>query len=57
MVRWMDEHQEQITKDRLAVICAWNELDEGSILVPTKRDPDGAYLKVVKRIVYGGTNQ
>jgi hypothetical protein len=56
MVQWMDEHPEQITKERLAVICAWNELDEGSILVPVKRDPDGAYLKVVKRIVYGNTN-
>jgi hypothetical protein len=53
MVQWMDEHPEQVNQDRLAVVCAWNELDEGSILVPTQRDPDGKYLKVIKRIVYG----
>ena len=56
MVHWMDNNPTQVTKDRLAVICAWNELDEGSILVPTKDDPDGAYLKVIKRMVYGKNN-
>lgn len=52
MVHWMDTNPDQITKDRLAIICAWNELDEGSYLVPTKDDPDGAYLKVIKRHVF-----
>lgn len=52
MVQWMDSHPEQVNKDRVATICAWNELDEGSILVPTKDDPDGKYLKVIKRIVF-----
>lgn len=30
-----------------------NELGEGGYLVPTKGDPDGEYLKVIRRIVYG----
>jgi hypothetical protein len=53
MVKWMDENPDQVTKDRLATICAWNELDEGSWLVPCKDDPDGAYLKVIRSIVLG----
>jgi hypothetical protein len=53
LVKWMDEHPEQITRDRLAVTYAWNEIGEGAILVPTKDDPDGAYLKAIRRVVLG----
>lgn len=53
MVNWMDQHPDQATKDRLATIYAWNEIGEGGWLVPCKDDPKGAYLKVVKKIVYG----
>ena len=47
-VRWMDEHPDQVTKDRLAVIYAWNEIGEGGWLIPCKDDPHGAYLKVIR---------
>jgi len=53
MVDWMDTHPQQTTKDRLAVIYAWNEIGEGGWLVPCKDDPDGAYLDAVREIVYG----
>jgi len=53
MVHWMDENPDQITKDRLSVIYAWNEIGEGGWLVPCKDDPNGAYLKAVRRVVYG----
>ena len=43
-VKWMDDHPDQTTAERLAVICAWNEYGEGSYIAPTKGDPDGAYL-------------
>jgi hypothetical protein len=51
MVHWMDEHPDQITKDRLAMIYAWNEMGEGGWLVPCKEDPDGAYLKVIRDLI------
>jgi len=50
-VKWMDEHPDQITSDRLAVIYAWNEIAEGGWLMPCKDDPDGAYLKAIRRVV------
>lgn len=53
MKKWMDEHPEQITKERLAIIYAWNEIGEGGWLVPTRDDPDGAFLKAVKEVVMG----
>ena len=53
MAKWMDANPEQVTKDRLAVIYAWNEIGEGGWLVPCKDDPNGAYLKVIKHVVYG----
>jgi len=52
MVQWMDNHPEQITKDRLAILCAWNEMGEGSWLVPCKDDPEGAYLKAIQKVVF-----
>ena len=50
-IAWMDQHPEQATAERLAIIYAWNELGEGGYLVPTKDDPDGAYLKAMKAAV------
>lgn len=49
---WMEEHPEQVTKDRLALIYAWNEIGEGGWLVPCKDDPKGSYLKAIRDIVY-----
>jgi hypothetical protein len=51
--KWMDAHPTQITKDRLAIIYAWNEIGEGGWLVPCKDDPTGKYLKAIGRVVYG----
>jgi len=53
MAQWMDAHREQTTKDRLALVYAWNEMGEGAWLVPCRDDPDGAYLKVIRRVVLG----
>ncbi len=53
LVNWMDTHPEQITKDRLAAIYAWNEIGEGGWLVPCKDDPEGRYLKAIRNVVYG----
>ena len=53
MVQWMDANPTQTTKDRLALIYAWNEIGEGGWLVPCKDDPDGAYLKAIHRVVFG----
>lgn len=53
MAHWMQANPAAVTKDRLAVIYAWNEIGEGSWLVPCKDDPAGAYLKVIRRVVLG----
>ncbi len=53
MAEWMDANPTQTTKDRLALIYAWNEIGEGGWLVPCKDDPDGAYLKAIRRAVLG----
>jgi hypothetical protein len=53
MVDWIEQHPEQSTKEKLAVIYAWNEIGEGGWLVPCKDDPSGEYLKVIKQIVLG----
>jgi hypothetical protein len=53
LVSWMDNHPELITKDRLAVVYAWNEIGEGGWIVPCKDDPDGEYLKAIRRVVFG----
>ncbi len=50
---WMDANPKLITKDRLAIIYAWNEIGEGGWLVPCKDDPEGAYLKAIKKVVLG----
>ncbi len=53
MVHWMDAHPEQTTKDRLAMIYAWNEIGEGGWLVPCRDDPDALYLKTLRQVVLG----
>lgn len=53
MVDWMDKHPEQTTKDRLALVYAWNEIGEGGGLVPCRDDPNGEHLKVIRRVVLG----
>ncbi len=53
MAQWMDVHPDQVTKDRLALVYAWNEIGEGGWLVPCRDDPDAAYLKAIRRVVLG----
>lgn len=53
MAQWMDTNPAQATKDRLALIYAWNEIGEGGWLVPCKDDPNGAYLKAIRGVVLG----
>lgn len=50
---WMNGHPAEVTKDKLALIYAWNEIGEGGWLVPCKDDPKGSYLKAIRRVVYG----
>ncbi|MDP4226210.1 MAG: glycoside hydrolase family 99-like domain-containing protein [Bacteroidota bacterium] len=52
-VNWMNEHPKQTTRERMVLVYAWNELGEGGYLMPTKGDPDGSYLKVIKSVVSG----
>ena len=49
-VDWMDQHPDQITPERLAVVCAWNEFGEGSYFAPTKGD-GGKYLQAFRGAV------
>lgn len=51
-ITWMDNHPEQTTKERMILLYAWNEMGEGGYLVPTKEDPEGKYLQVIKKVVY-----
>jgi len=53
MAQWMAANPAAVTKDRLAIIYAWNEIGEGGWLVPCKEDPDGAYLKAIRKVVFG----
>ena len=52
LAQWMEANPTQVTKDRLALVYAWNETGEGGWLVPCRDDPDGAYLKAVRRVVW-----
>ena len=54
LATWMEANPAAVTKDRLAVIYAWNEIGEGGWLVPCKDDPDGAYLKAIRKVVFAG---
>ncbi len=53
VIKWMDEHPAQTSKERLVFVYAWNEMGEGGYLVPTKGDPEASYLKVIKEVVQG----
>ena len=53
MATWMEANPAVVTKDRLALVYAWNEIGEGGWLVPCRDDPDGAYLKAIRRVVLG----
>lgn len=52
MARWIEEHPDQATEEKLAIIYAWNETGEGGWLIPCRDDPDGKFLKVVRKVVY-----
>ncbi len=52
-IDWTDQHPEQTTKERLVLVYAWNEFGEGGYIAPTKGDPQGQYLKVLRSIVLG----
>ena len=49
-VRWLDEHPEKTTKQRLLLLYAWNENGEGGYLTPTQAEGT-EYLKAVERTV------
>ncbi len=53
MADWMDANPKQATPDRLGLIYAWNEIGEGGWIVPCRDDPEGAWLKAIRRVVYG----
>jgi hypothetical protein len=49
-VRWLDEHPDKTTKQRLLLLYAWNENGEGGYLTPTAAEGT-EYLKAVQRAV------
>ena len=49
-ISWMDENPTKTTKERIVLLYAWNENGEGGYLMPTKGDPNGEFLKAVKRV-------
>ncbi len=52
MADWIENHPAQATKDKLALVYAWNEIGEGGWLVPCKSDPKGKYLNAIKHVIY-----
>ncbi len=50
-IAWMDRHPDQTTAERLLLIYAWNEFGEGGYIAPTKGDPEGDYLQVLRSAV------
>jgi hypothetical protein len=53
MAQWIEAHPDQVTRDRLALVYAWNEIGEGGWLVPCREDPQGEYLNAIRRVVLG----
>lgn len=45
--RWIGNHPEKVTKEKLALLYAWNEYGEGAYLTPTKSDSN-SLLRAVK---------
>ncbi len=52
-LRWMDEHPDKTTQERVLLLYAWNENGEGGYLTPTKGMGD-AYLKAVGKALNQG---
>jgi hypothetical protein len=48
--RWLDEHPDKATPERLLLMYAWNENGEGGYLTPTAAD-DTEYLEAVERAI------
>jgi hypothetical protein len=49
-ITWMDNNPLASTEERHVLLYAWNEYGEGGYLAPTKGDPDGSFLKEIRRI-------
>lgn len=49
--KWMELNPNKLTNNRLAIVYAWNEIAEGGWLVPCKDDPQGKYLKAIKKAI------
>jgi hypothetical protein len=49
-MRWLDQHPDKATKQRLLLLYAWNENGEGGYLTPTAAEGT-EYLKAVARAV------
>jgi hypothetical protein len=47
-IKWMDQHADKTTKERILLLYAWNENGEGGYLTPTKGMGD-AYLQAVRQ--------
>lgn len=52
MTAWMEAHSAQTTRDKLALLYAWNEIGEGGWLVPCTDDPEAEKLKAIKHVVF-----
>ncbi|MBL7969499.1 MAG: glycoside hydrolase family 99-like domain-containing protein [Prolixibacteraceae bacterium] len=51
LVEWMKANPGLVTKDKLALVYAWNEIGEGGWLVPCQDDPKGEFLKAIRSAV------
>lgn len=50
-ITWMNKNEEEITKEKVALIYAWNEYGEGAYLTPTKSgfNPSLGMQKIIKK--------
>ena len=53
LIAWMNNYPDEVTAEHLALLYAWNEIGEGGYLLPTRGDPDGAYLREIKAALDG----
>jgi hypothetical protein len=49
-IRWLNDHADKTTKERILLLYAWNENGEGGYLTPTKGLGD-TYLKAVGNVL------
>jgi hypothetical protein len=49
-IRWLDQHPDKTTPQRLLMLYAWNENGEGGYLTPTAKD-GVEYLRAVRRAI------